>query len=227
MITSNVIRRTFQVKYGGKLASCFTIDVDGKQYLCTAKHCLNEFNAEQIKVLHDKKWKNLDVELVGYGSKGADICVLAPKTQLSPSFPLIPSSAGIVISQDVYFLGYPYGIRMEGDNTTGQFPIPLIKRATLSAVLFEGSTALLLDGHNNPGFSGGPVVFRQTGESSREFYVASIVSAYRFAPEPILDNEGKETSFKYHANTGIIISYGIEHALDAIRENPIGFRVKE
>jgi hypothetical protein len=43
----------------------------------------------------------------------------------------------------------------------GAFSVPLIKKAIISATVHEhGATVLLLDGHNNPGFSGGPIVYR-------------------------------------------------------------------
>ena len=51
--------------------------------------------------------------------------------------------------------------------------------------------------------------------------VAAIVSGYRFSPEPVfIDNT--ETALKYRYNTGIIISYKIETALEMIPGNPIG-----
>lgn len=206
--------------------TCFTIDVDGKQYLCTAKHCLNDFNGRQIELLHGEEWKVLEVEFVGFGSKSADICILSPKIQLSPPYPLSLGIGGIVVGQDVYFLGYPYGLRTKGGDFTNHFPIPLINRATLSAVLFDEPRELLLDGHNNQGFSGAPVVYHKMGQPSNELYVASVVSGYRFIPEPILDEEGNKTPLKYHAYTGIIISHSINHAIDSIRENPIGFELE-
>ena len=227
MVTSNIIHRTFQIKWQEKFGSCFTIDVDRKQYLCTAKHVLEGFNTGKIELWHEERWKSLEVEFVGYGSEGTDICVLSPGIQLSPALPLLPRMDNIVLGQEVYFLGFPYGLRTEMPDLNRFFPLPFVKQATLSAmILGEKKNILFLDGHNNPGFSGGPVVFKEIGSSNNELYVASIVAGYRSAFEPILDEKGNETPLRYLANTGIIISYSIKHALDAIRENPIGQEIR-
>jgi hypothetical protein len=85
--------------------------------------------------------------------------------------------------------------------------LPFAKRATLSC--FDGAV-FLLDGHNNPGFSGGPVVFGQPGVTPTN--VATVISGYKFVQEPVFEGEDKtKLSIKY--NTGIIVSYKIEHAV--------------
>ena len=226
MITSNVIQRTFQLRCGEDLGTCFTIDVDDKQYLCTAKHCLDNFRGNSIELFHEEQWKTLEVELVGFGSNDTDICVLSTKIQLSPSYRLPPTMDGIALGQDAYFLGFPYGIQIEVGDINQHFPLPLVKRATVSAIQrFQEQTIMFLDGHNNPGFSGGPIVFTKPGDVKNELSVAAIISGYRFEPSPVLDDKDKETSLKVHTNTGIVFSYAIKHALDAIYENPIGAEI--
>ena len=37
LVTSNVLHRVFLIKYGDKFGSSFTIDVDNRQYLISAK----------------------------------------------------------------------------------------------------------------------------------------------------------------------------------------------
>jgi hypothetical protein len=76
-----------------------------------------------------------------------------------------------------------------------------------------------LDGHNNPGFSGGPVLFKE--QEHGELKVAAVVSGYRFENEPIYHGE-QELPVTYRYNTGIIISYGIKHAVALATTNPIG-----
>ena len=226
MIPTNVICRIFQLRWNDKFGTCFTIDIDGKQYICTAKHCVEDFDSDYIEIFHEGTWKKLGVELAGYGSKDTDICVMSPEIQLSPSWPVIPTAGGMLLGQDVFFLGFPYGIRTEHGDFNRRFPVPLVKRATFSAMTKEKERNILfLDGHNNPGFSGGPVVFCEGGKPGTDYRVASVISGYRFEPEKIIDDEGNETQYRYHSNTGIIISYNINHALDVIRNNPIGFEI--
>ena len=226
MITANVIQRTFQLRFHNQLGTCFTVDVDGKQYLCTAKHCLKNFHGESIELFHEGKWKNLEVRFVGFGLEDTDISVLAPKIQLSPSYPLPPTAADLIFGQDVYFLGFPYGLQIEVRELNRLFPLPLVKRAAISSFYGEKQKNILLDGHNNPGFSGGPVVFTKGGRPEGELRVAAVISGYRFESESVFAKEGKETLLRVRTNTGIILSYDIKHALDAIRENPIGSEIQ-
>jgi hypothetical protein len=87
----------------------------------------------------------------------------------------------------------------------------------------DGVQHFFLDGHNNPGFSGGPVVFKEPNKN--EFKVASVISGYRYTNEPIFAGEEK-VPLAYRYNTGIIISYGIKHGVDLIESNPIGLPIK-
>ena len=245
MVTSSIIRRTFQIKIGAITATSFTIDVDGKQYLCTAKHCVpaaGSDNFQHVEIFHEKRWKRLNVKLVGFGSAGTDICVLAPEEKFSPSLPLIPTADGIVYSQDVYFLGFPYGLRFEVGINNG-FPLPLVKRGIVSAILNEENGSdkqliLLLDGHNNIGFSGGPVVFRNDNNPKSDLQVAAVISGYGQEYAPVFAGREKDVisieignggrrQMRVPINTGIIISYSISHALDAINNNPIGLPINE
>lgn len=106
------------------------------------------------------------------------------------------------------------------------FPFPLVKKAIVSAMMTDDKKCInLLDGHNNPGFSGGPVVFQDPKSPQLKFKVAGVIASYRVDREPVVDADGNETPFHYDSNTGIIESYGVNHALDAIRDNPIGFEL--
>ena len=111
LITANVIHRDFRIRYGKQTATAFAIDLDGRQYLVTAKHVVAPLNGKgQIGIFSNGSWSDLPVQLVGH-STDADISVLATDRRLTPSdLPLEPTSAGLVYSQDVLFLGFPYDI---------------------------------------------------------------------------------------------------------------------
>ena len=79
---------------------------------------------------------------------------------------------------------------------------------------------MILDGHNNPGFSGGPVVCH-IADRNNELTVIGVVSGYRADSIPVL-HKGKETELIYQYNTGLVIAYKINLALELINENPIG-----
>src|SRR5690606_36920648 len=84
---------------------------------------------------------------------------------------------------------------------------------------------ILLDGHNNPGFSGGPVVSK-IPNTNNEFNVVSVISGFRADQQHALINN-QPTAITFRSNTGIIISYPISLAIDLIAANPIGFLVPQ
>jgi S1-C subfamily serine protease len=221
LITANVIHRVFRIKYGQQAGTAFSIDLDGRQYLVTAKHLLAQLvGKDHIEIFANRNWSKLPVELVGHAAD-ADISVLATDRRLTPKgLPLEATSVGLLYSQEVFFLGFPYNILstyvFEGEG----YPLPLVKKAIVSS--FVSRDVFLLDGHNNPGFSGGPVVFGVLGQS--DLKVAGIVSGYQAVDEPIFAGDQK-TPLSYRYNTGIIVASFIHQATALIRQNPIGFKL--
>jgi hypothetical protein len=75
----------------------------------------------------------------------------------SPKLNLIMGD--IIYGQDVYFLGFPYGMSMKlpQDFNKG-YPFPLVKKGIFSTLPEEVNDLrrFFLDGMNNPGFSEGP-----------------------------------------------------------------------
>jgi len=150
---------------------------------------------------------------------------LALSFQLSGTLSLPATHKGIVMGQDLYFLGYPYAFEdlytHVGDRKMSA-PLPFIKRAILSSWTLGhlGIERMFLDGHNNPGFSGGPVVFTQY--LKHDFSVAAVVSGFVPVNQQVRDESGT-TSLYYQYNTGIVIAYSIEYAMELIKANPVGF----
>jgi S1-C subfamily serine protease len=226
MITNNVYHRVFQIQAGESTGTCFTIDIEQKQYVVTARHLIEGWKSGQrIRIFHDNEWKEIELTLVGRCGGEIDIAVLAPPLQLSPPLSLPANAGGIVWGQDVYFIGFPYGWHGDIGEMNRNFPMPFVKKAILSCTYMKGDGVqhFFLDGHNNPGFSGGPVVFKEPNKN--EFKVASVISGYRYTHEPIFIGD-QQMPLAYRYNTGIIVSYGVKHAVDVINENPIGLPIR-
>jgi S1-C subfamily serine protease len=103
VITTNVIQRTFHVRTGDSIGTCFTVDIDEKQYIVTAKHVASDIiGTTSISIFHDNQWKNIDVTLIGHCDSEIDISVLTTNLRLSPDFALPPTMGGIIYGQDVY-----------------------------------------------------------------------------------------------------------------------------
>jgi prepilin-type processing-associated H-X9-DG protein len=155
-----------------------------------------------------------------------DVAALDLGRPVTITFPLIASSGGLTLGQQVFFLGYPYGL---GTSATAPAPpgfgeLPFLKSGIVSAVDDRDPEAnvLYFDGHNNPGFSGGPIVFWHSESGS--FRVAGVVRGYRNEALPVLkkkkleDPEAKAYNDLYtRGNSGIVIGYDIRHIVEAIR----------
>lgn len=230
MITSNVLQRTFFIRVGEATGTAFTLDVDKRQYLVTARHvCPTRAGKTSIDIYHDGAWKAVEVTVVGLGEANkieSDVAVLAPEHQLSLSHPLEPSTRDLVWGQDVFFVGFPFGLHTISPVNNG-YPIPIIKGAVMSGVIKGegGKEVFLLDGHNNPGFSGGPVVFTKLGAPNAEFRVMGVVSGYR-TQQVDVTLSGKATGLVSATNTGIVLCPSIARTKDLIRANAIGAPVK-
>jgi hypothetical protein len=84
---------------------------------------------------------------------------------------------------------------------------------------------LYVDGYNNPGFSGGPIVFVDLKE--KKLKVAAVVSGYRMQLADIyIYEKDKATALKAVTNSGLLIGYTIDAAIDAIKNKPIGVKIK-
>ena len=229
-VTTNILQRTFRVKYKKIEGTCFTIDFDNRRYLITARHIAGSIQGEEIVyIFRNRNWLELPVRLVGHGKKDKkkdkdiDLTVLTPRVLFGASHPLRLTTEGLMLAEDVYFLGFPYGLGMDVEtDLNSDFPLPLVKKAVVSAIIGSGHGLILLDGYNNRGFSGGPVVRRWSGV---EQTVIGVVAAYRHETQRVYDENNKETSYTYRTNTGIALAYEIEHALEIIKKNPIGIPV--
>ena len=222
MLTTNVLQRTFQIKFGENIGTCFTIDVDGRQYIVTARHVLEGIQQkDSIDIYHKGIWKTLKTEIAWLSQSEQDIAILSPEFQISQTHTLEPTSAGMMLGQDVYFCGYPYGLKIEVSSDMNRgFPIPLVKKGALAGMF---SSHILIDAINNPGFSGGPVVF--VAPRSNDFKVAGVVSGYKVEYDAVLFN-GEDVGLRYGYNTGLVLAYDLRLGVEYVTKNPTGVRVE-
>ena len=119
-ITTNILQRTFQLRHNNYTGTCFTIDVDNRQYIVTARHLVEKVDeGSNLELFHDNEWKALPVRIVGHGMGNTDISVMSADFQLSPAHPLPATTAGIILAQDAYFLAFPTVLPMRRENLIG------------------------------------------------------------------------------------------------------------
>ena len=211
------------------MATCFTYDSVGRHYIITARHVVHGLGAAgRLDIFRNGHWDPIPVRLVGKSEGDEDIAVLAPENILTPLHELVYGRGSFFYSQDIYFLGFPYGyqgfIPPEANNG---LPLPVAKKGIISDIgsPARGHRRLLLDGHNNPGFSGGPVVY-ELQDGSRRTGVCGVISGYQIAPEEVvMKDTGFPTGMVLRANTGIVIATEMTVAIEIIAANPIGFPI--
>jgi hypothetical protein len=260
MPTFNILKRISMVQSQYGRASIFSIDVDQREYWITAKHVINgrlhppygavADKSVTLKILNQdgegEQWLTESFSVIDPGDD-IDIVALAPaKPILSNPLPsLATGSDGLFLGGDCEFLGFPYGGGWRIGIGPQSFWMPYIKHCTVSASSPLSSNSpdpkrvWVLDGINNEGFSGGPVIFG-TGLQQKIF---AVVSGYYTEPAEVVPFEaaGLIPEKKHHdepssqpgddkahgrekvnVNSGFIVAFDIGYAVDAIKKNPIG-----
>ena len=108
LLTTNTLQKTFLIKQGNHTGTAFAVEVEGKQYLATAKHVVPD-PSEQPKVMHAETWKDLPFNSIFHHPGEPDIAVITLNQQIAPSHPVELSSAGLSLGQNMIILGFPFG----------------------------------------------------------------------------------------------------------------------
>ncbi|MEX2261273.1 MAG: hypothetical protein WD696_04945 [Bryobacteraceae bacterium] len=215
--------------------TAFSIEIDGREYWITARHILTGAKnrpygtiAEktlELKILNPggtrQEWLPIKFTVLQPGAD-VDIAVLVPPNRLIPDTVKSPpaSSDGLTFGGSCEFLGFPYGGGWKAKFAEGTFWMPYIKRCTVSGM--DQETRLwILDGINNVGFSGGPVIVG-TGNNLK---IVAVISGYIPEPAAVIrgDSNAKEApKDTVNLNSGFILAYDIQHAVDLIKQNPLG-----
>jgi hypothetical protein len=249
--TNNILFRTVMVKTSKDFGTMFSIEVDSREYWLTAKHVLTgakhppfgSITTKQISVsvldpfAVEIKWTPFDFSVIDPG-KDIDIVVLAPKHSIQ-FFPIgtLPIKSDAPVGGECEFLGFPFANFSMNKLPDGRwYRLPFIKHCYLSGSTEAPSPVWILDGINNEGFSGGPVVVN-TGPNQ---HLIGVVSGYQSENSDVISvpdhpaPDRKPTSSKPQAkakaktknvvqtNTGLVFAFDASVALDAIKKNPIG-----
>lgn len=218
MVQSEIVNRVFRIKYMGYAGTCFTLEHNGSQFIVTAKHLFQYANypsTADVEILDNKAYHTYNVEVHYPEDSYCDIAVMKIKSDilLSPQFGNKNTTEAMIYGQDVYFLGFPFDLDSDlGLIPNTSIPMPFVKKACLSGFMGD---KILLDGHNNPGFSGGPVCYKPS--NSITMNVAGVISGYRYAKNNVISNNA-ETNDYVKENTGIIYAYDIKCAINVIQE---------
>lgn len=229
-VTVGLFRSVFLIKYHDEFGTSFILRVDEKPYLITAAHLVEGFRSgEKVSLWTGwDKWEEFAVTRIPIPAK-VDIAVFASDRPISDQGTSIEpgSIAGQDVNLEVYFLGFPYAgertvngrtYRLSSTFESGgvSYPAPLVKHGIISGVDDHDPDSLIcfIDAMNNPGFSGGPVVFWDKRTNRPK--VIAIVSGR--LPDELMVPRGASPPPAW-ANSGIVIAHEISSALAAIRKS--------
>ena len=215
MITTNAIQRVFRIYHKGKTASSYTIEKDNQQYLVSASHVFDEHTVNEISIYHANQWKKLPVKVVFNSWEYGDTIVFKLPHDISPRHPVSFGPAGVFLGSWSYFFGFPLGLMTRSGKINNDFPLPFVKAALVSSIgaAPHEVTEIFLDGHNNRGFSGGPVVWYQPNKS-KDVSIIGTVSGYMIE-NPIASATQEEVDL-IEINSGIIRAYWVKDLFDRI-----------
>jgi S1-C subfamily serine protease len=185
-------------------------------YLVTARHMFpdgTEGSSIRLYVRTSQAWTTLAVKLHFPENDRVDVAVLTVDDyQEKSASGFVFCDEHLSLGDEGIFLGYPYGLETDPNLGGANIPeayagrvVPFAKRATFSGVIRLGSRAddelIVLDGMNNEGFSGGPLIF-SSGASVP--CVAGVVVAYRNMALAVYDEKLQKTVQSVKSNTGLI-----------------------
>ncbi|MEY8781288.1 serine protease [Allomuricauda sp. XS_ASV26] len=222
VITANILENVYRIETDTLSGTCFLTENNGKEYLITARHLfktgLKNKDSTKIKLSFRNTVKDYNAEFKISSNKNIDIAVLSISESLKKLKPL-PSSKKIIVGQDMFFLGFPSFNKSSFFTYDKELGIlPLVKKAIFSGgPVLDGYNLLFLDGHNNPGFSGGPVI--SYDYSLQSAAIVGIISGY-YPEERQAKNrdEIKLDAFTFE-NSGIIKCFPFKLVSDIITSN--------
>jgi len=210
----------YLITYKDVDGTSFVINYSGNTHLITTKHlfCNNSVNIGcvesgsvvnlKIATLKSLGISSLTNKVYFHPNKEIDVAVIELNEQANGNgFRRFTGDVGM--GYEVFFCGFPYGNSMPNLES---YPYPFVKHAIVSAWDRSSNKGveLYLDGMNNPGFSGGPVLILDS--TDYHYKVIGVVHSYH--PETYQINEGKSISL----NSGIIKASYIVHVEEIITE---------
>lgn len=206
-------------------ATCFMTVKDGKQYFVTAAHLFRSSDQSgeivPVRLLIQNELRSFDAKVYFHPNRNVDVAVFKLAADVSQKLELpqglqqdLAQAKGIsldstflVFGSPVFFYGFP--LTNLGTQVLG-IKFPLMKKAILSGwIQYDKVDVTVLDGHNNHGFSGGPVVAYDS--VLKKMCVVGVISGNLLETRR-LEYKGDKLSFD--ENSGIILCYSRRYIED-------------
>jgi hypothetical protein len=178
MLTDREVTTAFNVRTSAGTGTCFLYQ-DGGGFLCvSAAHVFRGvLEGERIFFATPTDWLPFEVREIVFADDGADVVCFIVDLAIGDfeSFEF-GAPPHCWLGAELKFLGFPHGLQNNYPSANG-FVTPLVRTAFFSGnVVIEGETWTILDGFNNPGYSGGPVY---CWGGPKKIALAGLISGFR------------------------------------------------
>jgi len=205
-----------QIRTSSAVGTAFAFGSGYNSYFLTANHNLmGVAEGENILFRKEGDWQTFVIDRIYRHPDGDDVAAFTligvhwkVSDDLTPAFGLWPGG-------EVKFLGFPHGLENSYPSETG-FSTPFVRTAYFSGdYMHNGKAYMMLDGFNNPGYSGAPIYARaDNGQPS----IVGIISGYRVEEKSKsgvfeLNSSGQERPIEglfVKPNSGMIHAVGLE-----------------
>jgi len=206
-----LLDQVFRLHHADKIGSGFTITVRDRQYFVTAAHVVEGLEESNILELAFKDgYAPFKVLEIHRPIDGLDVAILRLDSNLYSWPDANYDSAGLFLGCECGFLGFPFGLSAEGLADSKGWPLPFLKKGWLagSQRVSEKVMHFFLDGHNNKGFSGGPVFF--VNSSTEVTHIFGVVSGFR---REVGETPASGVPTDVMVNAGIVVCHPLMPAL--------------
>lgn len=179
-LTSREMQHVFQLKTQSGTGTCFLYGTKDGFFYVTARHLIEKsMVGDSVYFGHSNEWQKWMVTAIFLPNDAHDIAVFVTDCVWKGN-PDFESDFAVLPGQPVKFLGFPHGLNSDYPSSNG-YLTPLVRSANFSGVIQKDNITInVLDGFNNPGYSGGPV-YCCGDDGKAKFF--GVVSGYRYETE--------------------------------------------
>lgn len=208
----------FCIRGEGGIGTAFVYKKSGLTFFLTAHHVLGKATAgDMIYLKKPAGWCRFKLNGVTAHPEGQDAATFG-----LDNFDIgIPHNFSydnekpIGLGQELKFIGFPHGLENTASSPFG-FSSPLVRTAFFSGLIIDPVSKrrlLILDGLNNPGYSGGPVW--APGPNQDQPTLLGLISGYRIEERSkSLVYESSEQGERPTDSLFVKLNSGIIHAID-------------
>ena len=208
------VQRVFNIKHDKQIGTTTLIEFDKENYFVTAKHMFLDAKDSQkitIELNKDDQWKKLEGVIHFHNIEEIDIVIIKPTNLAFSSSGINFKDIPLIFGDEGFFLGFPLLKKTKDNSRINEgFPFPLVKKAIFSGSSNENNVnVLFFDLHNNKGFSGGPLFFKDRfKDGDNQWHLVGVLSGYLPQNNELVTPFG---NLVYSENSGILVAYGCKH----------------